>query len=74
MKCSPPGSFILGILRERILEWVAIPSLEDLPDAWIEPRSPAEQEDFLPFGPPGKPISESVRHSAMPDSLRPHGL
>ena len=23
--CSPPGSFILGLLQARILEWVAIP-------------------------------------------------
>ena len=23
--CSPPGSFVPGILQERILEWVAIP-------------------------------------------------
>ena len=26
MDCSPPGSFIHGILQARILEWVAIPS------------------------------------------------
>ena len=25
MNCSPPGSFIHGILQARILEWVAIP-------------------------------------------------
>ena len=25
MDCSPPGSFIQGILQARILEWVAIP-------------------------------------------------
>ena len=24
MDCSPPGSFVRGILRARILEWVAI--------------------------------------------------
>ena len=23
--CSPPGSFVHGILQERILQWVAIP-------------------------------------------------
>ena len=26
MDCSPPGSSVHGILRERILEWVAISS------------------------------------------------
>ena len=26
MDCSPPGSSVLGILRERILEWIAKPS------------------------------------------------
>ena len=26
MDCSPPGSYVLGILRTIILEWVAIPS------------------------------------------------
>ena len=24
MDCSPPGSFVLGILQARILDWVAI--------------------------------------------------
>ena len=26
MDCSPPGSYVHGILQERILEWVAMPS------------------------------------------------
>ena len=26
MDCSTPGSFVMGILQERILEWVATPS------------------------------------------------
>ena len=25
MECSPPGSYVLGILQVRTLEWVAIP-------------------------------------------------
>ena len=25
MDCSPPGSFVHGILQERIMEWVAFP-------------------------------------------------
>ena len=39
MVCSLPGSFIHGILQERILEWVACPPPEDLPDPGIEPTS-----------------------------------
>ena len=35
MDCSPPGSFVHGILQARILEWVAIPG--DLPDPEIDP-------------------------------------
>ena len=36
MDCSPPGSSVRGILQARILEWVAMPSPEDLPDLGIE--------------------------------------
>ena len=43
-----------GILQARILEWVAFPSLGDLPNPGIEPRSPALQADSLPAEPPGK--------------------
>ena len=37
--CSPPGSSVPGILQERTLEWVAMPSSGDLPDPGIEPTS-----------------------------------
>ena len=37
--CSPPASSVHGILQIRILEWVAMPSPEDLLDAGIEPMS-----------------------------------
>ena len=36
MDCSPPGSCIHGILHARTLEWVAFPSLGDLPDPGIK--------------------------------------
>ena len=39
MDYSLPGSSVHGILQARILEWVAIPFSEDLPDLGIEPRS-----------------------------------
>ena len=41
MDCSLPGSSAHEISQERILEWVAIPSLGDFPDPGIEPTSPA---------------------------------
>ena len=31
MDCSPPGSFVQGILQARILEWVAMPSSRGSP-------------------------------------------
>ena len=60
MGCSPPGSSVHGILQARILEWVAISSSGDLPEAGIEPVSlvsPALQVDSLPLAPPRKPHS-----------------
>ena len=37
MDCSLPGSSVCRILQARILEWVAVPFPEDLPDPEIEP-------------------------------------
>ena len=59
MNCSPPGSSVHGILQERILEWAAMPSPGDLPNAGIEPRPSTFQVvqlDSLPTAPPGKPF------------------
>ena len=39
MDCSPPGSSVHGILEAKILEWVACPPPEYLPDPKIEPAS-----------------------------------
>ena len=36
---SPPGSSLHGTSQARTLDWVAFPSLEDLPDPEIEPSS-----------------------------------
>ena len=41
MDCSLPGSSVHGIFQARILDWVEFPSPGDLPNAGIEPRSPA---------------------------------
>jgi len=39
MDCNPPGSSVHRIFQERILEWVSISSLGDLPNPGIEPTS-----------------------------------
>ena len=39
----------MGILQERILEWVAMPFSRDLPHPGIQPESPALQADSLPL-------------------------
>ena len=45
----------MGILQARILEWVAMPSLQgDRPNPGIEPKSPALRADSLPSESPGK--------------------
>ena len=54
MDCKLPGSSVHGILRARILEWVAIPSPGDLPHPGIKLGSPALQADSLPTEPPGR--------------------
>ena len=49
MDYSRPGSSVHGISQARILEWIAFPSPEDLPDPRIEPTSPELQVDSLPL-------------------------
>ena len=57
MDCSPPDSSVCGILQAVILEWEPFPSLGDLPNPGIEPRSLALQSDFLWSEPLGKPLA-----------------
>ena len=77
MNCSPPGSSVHGIVRARILEWVAMPSSRDLPDPGIEPTTPAApavQADSSTTEPLGKPQgleaiipkSEGTREDSLP--------
>ena len=62
MDYSLPGSSVHGILQARILEWVAIPFPEDLPNAGIELTSSALQVDSLLSEPPGKPHGPTKGH------------
>ena len=41
MDCSPPGSSVHGVLQERILHGVPVPSPGDSLDPEIKPESPA---------------------------------
>ena len=55
--CSPPDSFVCGILQTRILEWAAILTPGDLLDPGIEPTSLASfalTGGFFTTKPPGK--------------------
>ena len=61
MDCSPPGSSVPGISQATILEGVAMPSSEDLPDSGIDPESPALWADSLPSEPPENPLSSLTR-------------
>ena len=58
--CDPMDYSVHGILEASILEWVAFPSLGDLPNPGINPRSPSLQVDSLPAEPQGKPKNTGV--------------
>ena len=53
--CDPMDYTVHGILQARILEWVAVPFSEDLPNLGIKARSPTLQADSLPAEQPGSP-------------------
>ena len=64
LDCNPSGSFVHGILQERILEWGCQVFLQgNIPNPGIEPAplmSPASQVGSLPLAPPGKPAPPPV--------------
>ena len=56
MDCSPPGSSVHGILQERILEWVAMPSSrESSQPRDIKPGLLHWQAGSLPLSHQGRP-------------------
>ena len=79
MDCSPPGSSVHGILRARIMECIAMPSLLQgiFPTQGSNPRLLCLlhwQESSLLPAPPWKPhLVYQFSRSVMSDSLRPHG-
>ena len=74
MECSPPDSFVYGIFQARVLERVSFPSIGDVSDPGIEPRSPALHADSLPSKPPGRPsfsvLEPIVQHSVQFSSVQ----
>ena len=52
---SPPGSSLHGISQERILEWIAISFLKDLPNPVMKPCLQHWQVDSLPVSHQGNP-------------------
>ena len=59
---SPSGSSVHGISQARILEWVAISFLGDLPNSGIEPVSPALAGDSLPLNHQGSRMSWVLKY------------
>ena len=58
MDCSPQASLSMGFSRQELLEWIASPPAEALPNLGSEltsPESPALQAGSLPTEPAGKP-------------------
>ena len=55
MDCSPPGSFVHGILQAIYWSGLLFSSLGDLPKSGIKPRSPALQADSSLSELPRKP-------------------
>ena len=49
VNCSPPGSFVLGILHARILEWVAISFSKGSSGPRDQPASSALQVEVDPL-------------------------
>ena len=50
---APPS---MGFSRQEYWSGLPFPSLGDLPNPGIEPRSPTLQKDALPSEPPGKSL------------------
>ena len=59
LDCSPPGSSVHGILKARVLEWLAISFSRGSSDPVIEPTSPTLAGRFFIAEPPGKPKNQT---------------
>ena len=55
MEYSLPGSSVLGFLKQEYWAGLPLPLPVDLPDAAVEPASPALAGRFFPTDPQGSP-------------------
>ena len=69
--CSPPGSFVHGILWARILECVFMFSSRGSFQPRIKPRSLTLKADSLPSEPPGKPKNTGVGSLSLLQGIFP---
>ena len=63
MDGSPPGSFVHGILQERILEWIAMPSSRGSSQPLYITSLLHWHVGSLPLAPPGKLSGEENKNS-----------
>ena len=70
MECSPPGSFVHGILQARILEWEAISSSRDLPNPGIEPASPVSPALSGRVFTTVSPVPAPTKHCSQENRMR----
>ena len=56
MDCSPPAPLSMEFSGQEYWTGLPFPSLGNLPDLGIEPRSPELQADSLPSEPPENPF------------------
>ena len=71
MDYGPPNSSVYGILRARILEWVAYPFSRGSSQPRIKHRSPALQADSSPAEPQGKPKNTRVGSPSLLQQIFP---
>ena len=69
MDCSLPGSSVQVISQARILEWIAISYLRDLPNPGIKSVSPALAGRLLTAEPPRKPRGMPLKYIQMHSSV-----
>ena len=72
MDCSPPGSSVHGNSPgENNWSGLPCPTLRNLPNPGIEPRSPILQLDTLPAEPQGKPKNTGVGSLSLLQQIFP---
>ena len=62
MDCSSAGSSNHGFPRQEYWSGLPFPSLGDVPDPGIEPRSPVLQAEYLPSKQSKKPTTWGVAY------------